>query len=75
MDASVWTGESTRKFSAALTKQVILLTDDFSYRFTNLVYLSDGQPIIDTLWEETMAEFRFAGAREILETFKQKATA
>lgn len=30
---------------------------------------------MNTLWKETMAEFQFAGAREILETFKQKATA
>jgi hypothetical protein len=41
----------------------------------NLVYLPKGQPIIEALWEETMAEFHFAGAHEILETFKQKGTA
>lgn len=26
---------------------------------------------MDTLWEETMAEFEFAGAREILEKCKK----
>jgi hypothetical protein len=41
----------------------------------NLVYLPKGQAIIEALWEETMAEFHFAGAHEILETFKQKGTA
>lgn len=75
MDASAWTGIFIRKFTAALTKQVILLIYYLSYRFTNLVYLPEGKSIIDTLWEETMTEFDFAGAREILETFKQKESA
>jgi hypothetical protein len=74
MGASAWTGKFTRKFSRALTKQAIVLNHDF-YRFMNLVYLPKGQPIMEALWEETMTEFHFAGAREILETFKQKETA
>jgi hypothetical protein len=38
--------------------------------FTQLVYLSEGQPIMDTLWEETIAEFEFAGVREMLKISK-----
>ncbi|KAH8671616.1 hypothetical protein BX600DRAFT_480579 [Xylariales sp. PMI_506] len=34
--------------------------------FTKLVYLPEGQPLMDTLWEETLTEFDFAGARGIL---------
>jgi flavorubredoxin len=71
MGPSAWTGTFIRKFTATLKKQVILVIYDLFYRFTNIVYLAEGQPIIETLWEETMAEFDFAGAREILETFKQ----
>jgi hypothetical protein len=44
-------------------------------RFTKLVYLPEGKPIIDTLWDETMAEYEFAGARDILNTCKQKDNA
>ncbi|CAG9951067.1 unnamed protein product [Clonostachys rosea f. rosea IK726] len=43
--------------------------------FTKLVYLPEGKPIIDTLWDETMAEYEFAGARDILNTCKQKDNA
>ncbi|KAJ9217534.1 hypothetical protein DTO166G4_716 [Paecilomyces variotii] len=39
--------------------------------FTKIVYLSEAKPLMDTLWEETMAEFEFAGAREILEKCKK----
>ncbi|CRG88991.1 carboxymethylenebutenolidase [Talaromyces islandicus] len=42
------------------------------YPFTYLVYLPEGQYKIDTLWKETIAEFEFAGAFDILEMYKQK---
>jgi len=31
------------------------------------VYQPEGGPVMDTLWEETMAEFIFAGVREMLQ--------
>jgi hypothetical protein len=34
------------------------------------VYKPEGIPIMDALWEETMAELEFAGARQILEKLK-----
>ncbi|EON99393.1 putative short-chain dehydrogenase reductase family protein [Phaeoacremonium minimum UCRPA7] len=40
--------------------------------FTQLVYLPEGQAIIDSIWAETMDEFEFVGARAILEKFKGK---
>lgn len=39
-------------------------------RFTQLVYMPEGRPIMDALWEETIAEFEFAGVREILKMTK-----
>ncbi|KAH8705809.1 hypothetical protein BGW36DRAFT_354203 [Talaromyces proteolyticus] len=42
--------------------------------FMNLVYLPEGKPVMDALWDETMAEFEFAGAREILERIKMDNT-
>ncbi|KAH8889178.1 NAD(P)-binding protein [Thozetella sp. PMI_491] len=42
--------------------------EDWEIRaFTPLVYLPEGKPIMDALWEETLEEFEFAGARGILE--------
>ncbi|KAF3402133.1 Short chain dehydrogenase yanD [Talaromyces pinophilus] len=38
--------------------------------FTQLVYLPEGQPIMNVLWEETIAEFEFAGVRDILKITK-----
>ncbi|KAK9365531.1 hypothetical protein V1509DRAFT_632923 [Lipomyces kononenkoae] len=43
--------------------------------FTKLVYLPEGRPIMDALWEETMVEYEFAGALEILEKCKKRETA
>ncbi|KAL1851953.1 hypothetical protein Plec18170_006256 [Paecilomyces lecythidis] len=40
--------------------------------FTELVYRPEAKPLMDTLWEETMGEFEFAGAREILEKCKRR---
>lgn len=31
-----------------------------------MVYLPEGKPIMGALWEETMTEFEFAGAADIL---------
>ena len=73
MGASAWTGRFIRKSWASLLKAIplgIQLINSRSYRFTKLVYLPEGQPIMDTLWKETLAEFEFAGAREILEKCK-----
>lgn len=51
--------------SLILSLRVIRSTDDM-IRFTQLVYLPEGQPIMDVLWEETIAEFEFAGVRDLL---------
>ncbi|OKL57911.1 hypothetical protein UA08_06444 [Talaromyces atroroseus] len=42
--------------------------------FTKLVYLPEGKPIMDILWEDTMAELEFAGARQILEKCKRTSS-
>lgn len=42
-----------------------ILADNVT-RFTQLVYLPEGQLIMDALWEETIAEFEFAGVRDLL---------
>ncbi|OIW25244.1 putative short-chain dehydrogenase/reductase family protein [Coniochaeta ligniaria NRRL 30616] len=39
--------------------------------FARLVYLPEGKDVMDVLWEETLAEFEFVGARQILEAFKK----
>ncbi|KAN0119276.1 NAD(P)-binding protein [Hyaloscypha variabilis] len=36
--------------------------------FASLVYSPEGGPVMDALWEETMAEFEFAGVREMLQS-------
>ncbi|KAH8896138.1 NAD(P)-binding protein [Thozetella sp. PMI_491] len=41
--------------------------------FTHLIYTPEGETIMDVLWKETMAEFEFAGAQQILEDFKNGA--
>jgi hypothetical protein len=45
---------------------IVILIIDHMIRFNQLVYLPEGQPIMDALWEETIAEFEFAGVKEIL---------
>lgn len=35
------------------------------------MYLPELKALSDVLWEETLAEFEFAGARDILEAFKK----
>jgi len=35
-------------------------------RFAAIVNTPDGKRLMDALWEETMAEFSFAGINEIL---------
>jgi len=35
-----------------------------------MVYEPEGQKFMDVLWEETMAEYSFAGVDEILESLK-----
>ncbi|KAI7975045.1 hypothetical protein EIK77_001905 [Talaromyces pinophilus] len=45
-------------------------TTDYMIRFTQLVYLPEGQPIMNVLWEETIAEFEFASVRDILKLTK-----
>jgi len=46
-------------------------TDIVWFRFINLVYTPEGEKLKDTLWEETMAELEFAGARGILEGMRK----
>lgn len=48
-----------------------VLTRILRYRFAKLVYLPEGKEVMDVVWEETLAEFQFAGAREILEAFRK----
>lgn len=43
-------------------------------RFSRLVFLPELKDLSDVLWEETLAEFEFAGARDILEAFKKGST-
>jgi hypothetical protein len=38
------------------------------HSFANLVYTPEGEKVMDALWEETMAEFDFAGVREMLQS-------
>lgn len=64
MDVSVWIGRFIRKF-ACLSARIFRNVDNI-IRFTQLVYLPEGRPIMDALWEETIDEFEFAGVREIL---------
>ncbi|OAA55936.1 NAD(P)-binding domain protein [Niveomyces insectorum RCEF 264] len=41
--------------------------------FTKLVYEPEGKAIMDALWDETMAEYAFAGVRDILDRSKRRA--
>ncbi|KIV97356.1 hypothetical protein PV10_01118 [Exophiala mesophila] len=41
------------------------------HAFARLAYRPEGQTLMTTLWEETMSEFDFAGARDILESLKK----
>lgn len=74
MVVSSWTGRSIRKYRYDRQSLAFLLTMD-ECRFTKLVYLPEGKPIIDTLWDETMAEYAFAGAPDILNKCKKKDNA
>ncbi|KUJ15198.1 NAD(P)-binding protein [Mollisia scopiformis] len=40
--------------------------------FANMVYESEGQPVIDRLWDETLKELDFAGVRGILEDMRNR---
>lgn len=40
------------------------------YRFAEIVYQPEGQKLLDVVWEETMAEYSFAGVNNILESLK-----
>lgn len=48
-----------------------MLTSFCDIRFTALVYRSKGQPVMQRLWDETMQEYEFAGAKEILEGMRK----
>jgi hypothetical protein len=74
MVVSSWTGRSIRRYRHHGQSLAFLLTED-ECRFTKLVYLPEGKPIIDTVWDETMKEYEFAGAREILNKCKPKDNA
>lgn len=39
--------------------------------FAAMVYDANAQPTIDRLWDETMNEFQFAGAKGILEAMRR----
>jgi hypothetical protein len=39
--------------------------------FAAFVYTPEGEAARETLWQETMAEFEFAGAQKILNDFKK----
>jgi hypothetical protein len=41
-------------------------TDRCFIRFANIVYEPDAGPLLDMLWNETIAELEFAGVRDIL---------
>ena len=41
-----------------------------AFRFPQIVYEPEGQSLINTLWEEAMAEYSFAGVSDILESLK-----
>jgi hypothetical protein len=36
-----------------------------------MAYDPESRPVIERLWDETLAEFEFAGAREILEKLRK----
>ncbi|KAK1830697.1 hypothetical protein QBC39DRAFT_409549 [Podospora conica] len=38
--------------------------------FAEIVYQPEGQKLMDDLWEETMAEYSFAGVNDVLESLK-----
>ncbi|KAB5542962.1 hypothetical protein GE09DRAFT_1134084 [Coniochaeta sp. 2T2.1] len=40
--------------------------------FARFVYQPEAKDVMDALWEETLAEFEFAGVREILEASKKR---
>lgn len=40
--------------------------------FAKLAYLPEGRALMTTLWEETLREFDFAGARDILQSLKKR---
>lgn len=39
-------------------------------RWAEIVYQPEGQKLLDVVWEETMAEYSFAGVNDILESLK-----
>lgn len=40
------------------------------HRFASMLYTSEGQAITQRVWDETLAELDFAGARDIAESLK-----
>ena len=68
MDASSWTGRFIRKLASSSRLHVVLLTVN---RFYYAVYEKEGPELMDTLFEETMAELEFAGVRGILQSLKR----
>lgn len=42
-----------------------------SYRMSPILYSDEGQRISEQLWKETIAEFSFARAEEILKEVKE----
>lgn len=45
------------------------------FRMAPIVYKSEGKKIAERLWQETMAEFAFARAAEIVQELKYTASA
>ncbi|KAK4209722.1 hypothetical protein QBC37DRAFT_429934 [Rhypophila decipiens] len=50
---------------------VCFLLDCKVMPFMNMVYTSEGETLMNVLWDETMAELEFAGARGILEGLRK----
>jgi hypothetical protein len=64
MAAFSQTGRLNRKFQQrSRSINGLILT---SYRFAKMVYDKDLKPVIQRLWDETMMEFEFANASQIL---------
>ena len=38
-----------------------------------MLYTAEGRKVTDQVWEETLDELEFAGARDILKSMKEKA--
>lgn len=72
MEVLSWTGLLSREFMTPLGNNLPnrQLTSGLS-RYVNMIYEPGSQPVIDRLWDETMAEFEFAGARGILESMRK----